>query len=115
MTNIQITGNPLDEPIIFHNVPTDYFLDENHWLLTKEQAENILIAWRDTDLTADGLWPHKHAYRSFIYNDLGLFTAAMYMDGVLHLEQWESADGYDDNAVFSTSQLPFGLEVTVIE
>ena len=109
MATIQISGYPLEETLTFENAPVDHYLDENHWLLTKSQAEDLLTAWRDAE--TEGV---DDLVRAYHYSPLGVFVTALHMDHELTTSEWESAYGADDFDLYSTSQLPFDFTVEQI-
>lgn len=108
MTTIQITGYPLENPLTFTDVKVDEYIDDKHWLLTRAQAEDLLIAWRDAETAgADDL------VRSYHYSPVGIFVTALHMDHELTMDEWESAYGADDFDLYSTSQIPLDVEIIV--
>jgi hypothetical protein len=108
MATITISGEPLEAPLTFENVSVDEYIDANHWLLTQPQAEQLLIAWRDSDTEgADDL------ARAFHYSPCGVFVTALHDDHELTMSEWESAWGADMDAAYSTSQMPFDFEIEV--
>ena len=108
-TTIQITcssGNQLEQALVFENCPVDEYLDDKHWLLTREQAQLIFHLWRAVTIDPRFVW-----VRNFTYFAGGLFTAAECFESEITFTEWESAYGADDFDVYSTSQLPFHLAV----
>lgn len=115
MTSIQISGHPLEESITFKNVTTDTYIDNNHWLLSQEQAEQLVSAWATAD-RAGGCErcgeSEDDLARAYRYSEIGIFFTALHMDHELTTDEWESAYGCGADARYSTSQMPFDFTIT---
>ena len=98
----------------FENVTTDIHIDDSHWLLTKSQATDLLAAWCAADRTDGGDFPDDDLVRAYHYSPLGIFVTALHMDGELTTDEWESAYGMDDFDLYSTSQIPFDVEIQLL-
>jgi len=108
MPTIQISGYPLEAPLTFEVTP-DVYVDEKHWLLNLDQAEQLCTAWRDADTEgADDI------ARAYIYSETGTIITALHMEHEVSLTEWESAQGCGGDAVFSTAQLPFEFDLAVL-
>jgi hypothetical protein len=111
MTDIRITGYPLQEPLVFTDVATDIYVDDNHHLLNLTQTEQLLTAWRDADPDAA---QGSDVARSYLYSEVGTVVTALHLDHELTLTEWESAEGCGGDAVFTTAQMPFDFDIEVL-
>lgn len=110
MTTIQISGHPLETPLRFDDVTTDTFENPAHWLLTQPQAARLVQSWREAPTEEVG-----HS-RASVYSQLGVFVTALYIEGELTTDEWESVAGSGDaqNDLYSTSTMPFDFTIAVV-
>lgn len=114
MTTIQISGHPLKSPMTFSDVTVDEYLDENHWLLTRAQAEDLIVAWRDAERIPECDCCDGKLWAAYRYHPMGIFMTALYLEHELTMDEWESAYGADDFDLYSTSQVPFEVEIKLL-
>lgn len=103
---ITIAGHPLPTPVKIANVTRDGFLDDESWLLTKEQAAILLDAWKEAPTVGTDI------IREWERFEIGLIATSLTMDGTTNISGWEAADGADGTDSYSTANMPFDFSVT---
>ena len=106
---ITITGYPLPDPVIIHDIRLDNLIHADGWLLDHEDAVRLLDAWRDAPTDEDDV------RREWIYSESGVFVTALYLDGEVGLALWESARGSDGTDVYSTRDMPFDFDIRLLD
>lgn len=106
---IAITGYPLPEPVIIHDITPDGIIHPDGWLLDHADAAQLLDAWLNAPTDEDDV------AREWAYSESGLFVTALHMEGEIGLAFWESASGSDGTDVYSTRNMPFDFDIRLLD
>lgn len=104
-TTISIAGYPLPTPVTLTNVARDCFIDDESWLLTRNQASILLNAWKEAPAA------NTDVIREWERFEIGLIATALTMDGTTNIGGWEAADGSDGSDTYSTANMPFDFTI----
>lgn len=102
---ISIAGYPLATPVTLTNVARDCFIEDESWLLTRDQASILLNAWKEAP-AAD-----TDVIREWERFEIGLIATALTMDGTTNISGWEAADRSDGSDTYSTANMPFDFTI----